>query len=215
MPKRTIIDSIKIIHDCAVLYGKNLAGKNLLFVTTLDDEAVCFEVLFLSRNFMHLTGVTSRLKGDLFYQAAIHNRLSVNDVKLNPDGTTEQKLDVLPQLMNLHATARMIGDYDNSRPLLIADKFAGAVTMAIGFIQINGLYIPRTALKVDVRSITSHATRRRVAAIFRKPRNVSKYSELTYIAKNVTINDDSFTHIMQNKIDMQNLISSRIRAQSD
>ena len=96
MPKRTKPEAIKIIHDCAVVYAKNLAGKSLLFVTTKDSTATGIEATFLPRNYMHLTGVISRLKGDLFYQAALNNRLSVDDITLSGDGKTEQKLDILP-----------------------------------------------------------------------------------------------------------------------
>ena len=205
MSQRTKTEAVKIIHDCAVLYRNNLAGKSLLFVTTRNDDAAAFEAVFFPRNYMHLTGVSSRLKGDLFYQAAVGNRLSTNDIMLSADGKTEQKLVVLPQLMNIHLTARMVGDYDNSKPLLIADKFAGTVTTAMGFININGLYIPRTALKVDMREVTTQATRLRIAAIFIKPRNADFYKRLTYIAKGMTIDDAVLALIIQEKVDITNL----------
>lgn len=208
MPKRTKLDALKTIHDCAVLYGNNLEGKNLLFITTHDSNAMYFESLFMPRNYLHLTGVASPLKGDLFYQAAKNNRLGIDDITLAPDGKTEQKLDVLPQLMNIHLTARMVGDYDDSRPLLIADKFAGTVTMALGFINIDGFYVPRTALKVDVRDITAHATRRRVAATLVKPRNDALYKQLTYIANGMTVDDDTIAPILHERADMQNLTAA-------
>jgi len=43
----------------------------------------------------------------------------------------------------------MVGDYDNSRPLLITDKLAGTVTVAMGFLAVDGLYIPNTALLLN------------------------------------------------------------------
>jgi hypothetical protein len=205
MPIKTKAEALKIIHDCAVLYKNNLAGKNLLFITILDNEAIEFETAFMPRNYMHLTGVSSQFKGDLFYRAALNNRLSINDITLSPDGKTEQKLDVLPQLMNIHLSARMIGDYNNTRPLLIADKFAGTVTMAMGFIQINDVYIPRTALKVDMREITTQAARRRIAVIFVKQRTETLYTHLSYIAKGMTIDDDILTPILHKRVDIQNL----------
>jgi len=139
MAKRTKAEVVKIIHDCAVLYSKNLVNKSLLFVTKLNDVANCFETVFFSRNFMHLTGVDSQLKGNLFYYAALNNRLGTSDITIAADGKTDQKLDVLPQLMNIHQIARMVGDYDISRPLLIADKLAGTVTTAMGFIKVNNV----------------------------------------------------------------------------
>jgi hypothetical protein len=208
MAKRTITDAIRIIHNCAVQYGKNLAGNSLLFVTSQNNSTVCFETIFLPRNYLHLTGVITDLKGDLFYQAAINNRLSPNEIALTSDGKTEQKLDVLPQLMNIHLTARMVGDYDNSRPLLIADKFAGTVTMAMGFINVNGRYIPKTALKVDMRDITEKATRLKIVAIFVKPSSDDLYKNLTYLAKGLCIDDEMFSKILCEKVDEPNLTAT-------
>ena len=204
---KTKIEAIKIIHDCAALYRNNLTGKKLLFITIRNNGVASFESLFMPRNFLHLTGVATRLNGDLFYQAAVNNRLSTSDVTLATDGKTEQKLAILPQLMSIHYTARMVGDYDNSRPLLIADKFAGTVTTAMGFINMNGIYIPNTALKLDVREITAHATRHRIAAIFIKPRDDDLYKRLTYIAKGITIDDAAISVILQEKVNMANLIA--------
>jgi len=209
MPKRTKAEAVKLIRDCAILYSKNLANKNVLFITSHDGITSGFEAQFMPQNYMHLTGVSSRLKSVLFYQSAINNRLSVNDITLSPDGKTEQKLDVLPQLMNIHILARMIGDYDNHRPLLVADRFAGTVAMAMGFVRINnGLYVPSTSLKMDVRDITTQATRRRVVSIFIKPRREALYKQLTYIAKGVTINDINLLPILREKVDLEDLTAT-------
>jgi len=107
--------------------------------------------------------------------------------------------------MSIHIVARMVGDYDNTKPLLIADKFAGTVAMAMGFTNVNGLYIPNTALKLDVRDITVKATRSRVAAIFVKPRGDDLYKRLTYIAKGMHVDDDIFASMLSEKVDLENL----------
>ena len=208
MQKITKADALKKIHDCAVLYGKNLSGKCVLFVAASDDDTIGFESLFMPHNFNHLTGVDTKLSGDEFFRASFSNKLSVNEITLKPKGITEQKLNVLPQLMNIHTAARMIGDFDNSRPLLIADKFAGTVTMAMGFVNVNGFYMPKTALKLDVREITTQATRRKVAAIFVKARHDSEYKTLTYIAKGLAVDDDALLPSLRGKVDMQNLTAA-------
>ena len=207
MRKITKTDAIKIIHDCAVLYGKNLSSKNVLFICTHDGNADCVETLFMPHNFMHLTGVGARVNSDQFFRAAIDNKLSQTDITLKQNGITEQKLNVLPQLMSIHITARMVGDYDNTMPLLIADKFAGTVTMAMGFVNVNGLFIPKTALKKDVRDITTVTSRRKVIAIFVKHRRDPEYTRLTYMAKEMFIDDDLLQIVLRNKVNMQKLTS--------
>ncbi len=107
--------------------------------------------------------------------------------------------------MSVHTTARMIGDYDNSRPLLVTDKFAGTVTMAMGFVKVNDVYIPNTALKRDLRDITTKSSRYRIIAIFSKLRTDTRYKHLTYIAKGITISDEILIPVINKKVDLQNL----------
>jgi len=188
-------------------YKNNLSNKCILFVTATDSKSTSFEALFMPQNFKHLTGAASHLSGADFFDLAVRNRLSPNQITLANDGTTDLKLDVLPQLMNIHRTARMVGNYDFSRSLLIADKVAGTVTAALGFIQSKNFYLPKTALKADVRDITIQSTRRKIAAIFVKQRGDELFSHLTYIAKGMTIHDEIFTSVFSEKVDMQNLVA--------
>ena len=199
-------EAVKIIHECAVLYNRNLSGKNVLFVTSDNNECAYIETLFAPNNFLHLTGVKTKLNSEYFFKSALNQRLSPANIEFDPGGTTEIKLQVLPHLMSIHSTARMIGDYDNSRPLLVTDKFAGTVTM--GFIPINGFYVPNTALKKDIRDITAQATRRKVAAIFVKNRSDAEYTLLTYIAKGLAVNDDALQSILRGKVDIQNITAA-------
>ena len=200
--------ALGIIHNSAVLYSNNLAGRNVLFITADDNIAAYFEALFLAQNFLHLTGVKTNLSSEFFFKAALNKRLSPTSISFDAGGVTELKLEILPQLMAIHITARMIGDYDNSKPLLITDKFAGTITMAMGFTCVNKIYIPNTAFKVDVREITEKATRRKVVAIFTKTRANELYDQLTYIAKGMTIDDEVFKHKIIEMVDQANLTAS-------
>ena len=205
MRLRTKEEAIDIISQCALEYRRNLSNNCILFVAATGNSYTCFEALFMPQNYKHLTGVRSKLNGSDFFSLAVRNRISLNDITLTNDGVTDLKLDILPQLMNIHLTARMIGDYDQSRSLLITDKIAGTVTAAMGFTRTNDMYLPNTALKKDVREITIHATRRRVAAIFIKPRGTELYKQLTYIAKGVMLDDDHLLPHLQDKVDIYNL----------
>ena len=196
-------EAIKIINQSAVLYGKNLSGKNALFVTVKNGKSACFETLFMPNNFLHLTGVKTNLSGELFYKAALNQRLSTKYFSFDDNGMTELKLGILPQLMTIHVMARMIGDYDNSKPLLITDKLAGIITMAMGFINIGGIYLPNTALKKDLRDITSKASCQRIAASFIKRHGDQKYCELSYIAKGLTIDDSIFKSPLLERVDLR------------
>jgi len=203
MPEISKIEAVRIIFKCAKLYNENLSGRNLLFISQSDSKIEYFEAAFLPSNFLHLTGVRTSGKRERFFEAALSERLRPGDIHFDSGGTTELKLSILPQLMSIHTTARMVGDYDNSRPLLIADKFAGTITSAIGFMNVNGIYIPKSALRVDMREITIKATRRRIIAIFAKSRTDELYKQSTYIAKGATLDSNVLAPELRSKIDMQ------------
>ena len=205
MRLKTTVDALAIVHKCAIAYNQNLSNKSILFITTSENNFARFEAIFLPQNFKHLTGLKSTLSGADFFDLAIRNRLSPKDVALAVDGSTDLKLSVLPQLMNIHLTARMVGDYDQSKSLLVTDKVAGTVTAAMGFIQTNDMYLPNTALKKDIREVTIQTTRRKIEAIFMKPRKSDLYRELTYIAKGMSIDDQRMKPLLQDKVEISAL----------
>ena len=207
MRLRSKEEAIRTISNSALEYEKNLSNNTILFITSTGNKATCFEALFLPQNFKHLTGIRSKLSGADFFDLAVRNRISPDDIELANDGTTDLKLNVLPQLMSIHTTARMVGDYDHSKSLLITDKIAGTVTAAMGFKESKGIYLPNTALKKDVRDITTQATRRRVIAIFTKPRSDKLYKHLTYIAKGIFIDDNALSLITQEKVDSAGIVA--------
>ena len=195
----------KKVHECAVIYKENLLGKNVLFLSLNENKiSDYFECLFLARNFQHLTGVSSAITGANFFHAALNSRLSENNLWLEKDGTTELKLSILKKLMNIHLTARMIGDYDNSKTYLVTDKLAGTVTGAMGFIEDNGYYVPNTVLKEDLRNL-SFAPRQRVLATFIKSQNDKFYTELSYAITDNTILTDDILGTLYEKVDFTNL----------
>ena len=131
MKSKTKREALRIIHSSALAYKENLVHNNVLFLTLGASEATHFEAAFLPRNFLHLTGVKSELTSIDFYDLALRDRLREQDFHIAIDGTTDKKLDVLPSLMNIHITARMVGDYDFSQSLLVTDKLAGTVASAM------------------------------------------------------------------------------------
>jgi len=207
MKSKTKQEVLRIIHNSALAYKENLVHKNVLFLTLSTSVATHFEAAFLPRNFLHLTGVKSELTSIDFYDLAVRDRLREQDFRIATDGTTDKKLDVLLSLMNIHITARMVGDYNFSQSLLVTDKLAGTVTSAMGFRRNGDIYMPNTALKTDVRDIVKHPVQR-IAAIFIKKKHDTKYCELTYIAKGLTIDDDTLKLFFEDRVDFQNLTAS-------
>jgi len=86
-------EALKVILSCSKIYHDNLENKNLLYI--LEDrlgKISCLEAVFLSRNFLHLTGVkisNKKIKSSSeFYHLCLKNQLSISDFEFNSNGTT-------------------------------------------------------------------------------------------------------------------------------
>ena len=115
--KKKIIDTIT---NCAKDYKNNFENKKILFIVANKNQKLsAFEVAMFPINFHHLTGVDviengNKINSYRFYQRFLNNEVKTKNVQIK-DNTSYLKLEILPQLMNLDKTVKMIGQYDNSR----------------------------------------------------------------------------------------------------
>ncbi|KAF5053180.1 phage-Barnase-EndoU-ColicinE5/D-RelE like nuclease4 [anaerobic digester metagenome] len=183
---------LSIIIHCAKIYDENLKNKNYLIIFNEGNSLKGLETIFHPRNFLHLTGIDinkSEVKtSNEFYKRCLKNKLKSSDFDAPSDGTVELKLSVLPHLMQLHRNTNMIGTYDGSKINLQTDKIVGNIKGVLGFVYDNGYFVPNTALKADIRDITT-SFRNRVVAIYSKSKNDEKYTHIRYLAKGVKHED--------------------------
>lgn len=183
MNKKT---AIGIVVSCAKTYSYNLENKNFLFIYELKDHTLSFvETSFLPRNFLHLTGLKIKndsLSSTAFYDACLSGKLSETDFDFAPNGVTEQKLQVLPNLMNIQKNAKMLGIYDKTRFHLKTNTLVGNTNSCLGFVKDGGYFVPNTALNADIRDISLRPTYK-IIAILSKPSDDKRYGCIRYMAK--------------------------------
>lgn len=198
-------DALKIIIDAAKYYHDNLENQRLLVIYEKDKNMSYIEAIFISRNFLHLTGVkilNKNIKSSLmFYSLCLKNKLKISDFEFSKDGTTIMKLKNLNSIIKFPKSAKMIGDYVNCKKYLNTEKLIGNVFGVIGFIENNGYYIPNTLLNEDIREVT--ISRNRILAILKRNRNECKYKNIIYIAKDVKIDRLIKDKIIKNKIEKE------------
>jgi len=194
--------AIEIITRCAKLYNDNLVNRNFLFVFTpvnKDSKDIQYlESLFLPKHFLHLTGVHINREGNNrksnssdFYRMCLNGKLSPNKFELRRDGTTELKLNVLTDAMNIHKIPKMVGDFDNSKSTLVTDKIIGTIRICVGFVRDSNakkFYVPNTVLQEDTKKMV-YKPYARVLGIFSKDVKDKVYTSYTYLAKDITIDD--------------------------
>lgn len=119
----------RVVLSCAKQYQKKLLNKRLLIIyrDSTTKELSYLEVLFLKRNFQHLTGLeliddtgeVVKNHSEDFFRRCIENKLSLDHFRFKPDGTTHLKLAALPSLIRINTITKMTGKYNKIRPYLL------------------------------------------------------------------------------------------------
>lgn len=184
---------LKILKESAIKYKENLKDKNLLIIYKEKTEIKYIEILFLSRNFMHLTGVKCNsnngkcMPANQFFQACLNNKLSYKDIIMKQNGTTKLKLDILSQLININKNFKMIGEYNSYKNELITEILLGNINMCLGLTKnISSYYVPNTLLKEDIRKIVIKPYR--IIAVLKKNVEDEQYQNVVFLNKKIDIN---------------------------
>ena len=190
-----IADAIRIVTTCAKEYDAELAGRNILFL--YGSEAQYIECSFSAKNFLHLTGIEYNGSPADFYRHCLAGKLSPASVRMAANGTTQLKLEVLPQLVHIHRKAKMVGLYGGTRVRLNTETLAGSITACMGFIRDGNYHVPNTALKEDIRNLTSST--HKVLLVLRKEIRAPLYNEICYMAKGINIDAPNIKAILECK----------------
>lgn len=187
----------KIIMNAASVYDKFLNNKNLLIIYGAPGKPSFIETYANDTNFCHLTGVVLNkeklLEGiddkqtnilSVFYSKALNQRLSSDAFEFK-NKTTEQKLNVLAQTVNLSKNTKMFGEYNWARINLKTDKIAGSVSSFLGFIKTDTYYVPNTVIADDTRNNSTDT--QKVLAILSKNIDDSDYNKIISVAKKIEI----------------------------
>ena len=108
------------------------------------------------------------------------------DIDFAGKGTTHQKLAVLPfAFKNSNLSASMMGNYNNSHPLLYTEKLVGGVKWALGFRDVTGTgdYVPDTLLAGDIRDNIKDSYR--IIATYIKCADEDAFNQIIYRAKKI------------------------------
>ena len=189
--------ALSIILQATKEYDDLLNDKHFLVVYRKDSQILTCCVGFRSFNFLHLTGIKTKMSASKFYSACLSGVLSTKDIEIDKKGKTQQKIAVLPHLSKLLYNNCMIGDFINSGIAIRADYFVGdtRAVLSVGFRSGQLADIPVSLYNESVKILT-HPTCK-VLAIFRKHYNMDKFDTCTYLAKDYEINKFSEKIVQQ------------------
>lgn len=175
--------AIKIVTNAAKEYEKRLNNRHFMVVYQEGEENKTVQFGFRDMNFLHLTGIETTLKAKQFYRACLEHKLAEREIINFTKGKTQQKLAVLPYLVDVLYNNCMIGYSINNGMYLQADYFVGntKAVLSVGFRFGKTVDYPVTLYNGDVREMISPVCK--VLAIFSKVYNDEKYTKCTYLSK--------------------------------
>lgn len=170
-------------------YEEKLNDKHFLIVYREGKNTKTVSVGFRDMNFLHMTGVKTRLSAQQFYAACLESKLSEQDFEIDDKGKVQRKLMVLPYLAELLYHHCMIGNFINSGIYIRADYFVGntRAVLSVGFRTGKKTDFPVTLYNEDVRKLSQPTNK--VLAIFSKHYDNQYYDNCTYLAKNESIHE--------------------------
>lgn len=173
------------IINASRIYSSELAGKVFMYI--IGDR--CFEVVFRTDSFMHLTGVSSNLAAQKFYENAKHAKLTTEQFDFDsryPFHTARKKLPCLQRLPIL--TNSLVCVVDGLKTKTFTYKIGVTdFEFTIGLTEntdydgkvINGWFVPRT-LRVKDNALANSDEAELVDFILTKSATVELYDKISY-----------------------------------
>lgn len=180
-------DTVEMLIKVAREYDRKLNDKHFMIVYYHEGHMCIAHVGFRNINFLHLTGVRTKLSAQRFYEACLNGKLGIDDVDVDRKGKTQLKLNVLRYLPDLLYNNCMIGNFVNNGFKIQADYFVGdtKAVLSVGFRIGKRIDIPISLYNESVKVLTRPTCK--VYAIFVKNFRDIKYSICTYLSKGYQI----------------------------
>jgi hypothetical protein len=191
------------IVEAAEIYSQNLAGRTFLYV--YGEEY--FEVSFPVENFLHLTGVETKLSAKDFYKNAKKAKLSDTQFYFDarhPYATAKKKLPCLKRLPEL--TNDIVCILKDMKTVTIVYKLSVTnLEFTLGLTEnadsegrrINDFFLPRS-LRVEDTSVEKSSGGEIVDFIFAKDASIASYDTLLVEDKSKAI-PESIKHLINAK----------------
>lgn len=160
----------EIIKD-AFTYYNQLIGEPIIYVYRKSNNKYdALKVDYRKTNFMHLCGVTynhnKRPNASEFYNAIEKNALDLSKVEKKPDGTTNQKLQVIKDIRHLNTCNINILD---DKITLLKSSFDKSIKrknlLLVGLKQTGGFYVPQSIFNIRSKKLKSKQCK--IVAVFK------------------------------------------------
>lgn len=217
MSQYTINHARSIAISCSSHYDSKLRDRQFLIIyRDADTNSIMnIEVVFLARNYQHLTGLIFLDENkkvidnasEYFYRKCLAKKLGNDEIAFKNDGTTQLKLEALPAITKFTSITKIVGDSNGRQPYLYIEKIVGGVNFCLGLrvdAAINQ-YVPVSALQRDIKELTDKPSQ--VLAIFERPYGSDcTYKTIRHVAKGLNLNNINLPEDLKTKISLEEYI---------
>lgn len=186
-------NAVTLIAAAAQSYKNLLVGKRFLYV--FDGRYI--EVLFESKNFKHLTGVSTNLSAERFFKYAVGQKLAASQIWFDanhPYALSMRKLKHLNDIVFMSSSENLMLEdiktdtksYKFGTTDLHFTLCLGKPTDAEGN-EVGDCYIVESLRDEDCFSKSADAFV--VTHILSRPNDKKKYSNILFMDKSVTLDD--------------------------
>lgn len=192
-------DKMKLIENlikAKKIYDKYLLNKDFLYVfkNKLNNKFEFFEMKCVRSNFLHLTGVETKIKALDFYKNLEKNRIPLSAINYKRNGTTKLKLQIFDRLPLLISTPVQVCFQDDFFTLklevdiLLNKPVIDRKDIVLGLKQMENFdfFVPASILKEEPQKIGKNFSR--VLFILEKNKRDKKYSTIKYRVKDIEFN---------------------------
>lgn len=177
---------ISIITDCAKGFEEVFLDKNYLIIYKDDTNAYrSVETIAYKSNYLHLTGVKTKLSKNEFFDKAISSRLSESEIFIDKQSNVDKKMKVLGNAVSFPYTAKMTGYFfPRFAKNLNTEILLGNERFALGFVKDKNTaykyYVPNTLLDGNIKDHIGKAYP--IDAVFVKNTKENNYLTLVHLS---------------------------------
>lgn len=207
---------INRICQSAKKYKTNLLNKNIIFIfeNKKNKKIEFIETLFLGQNFLHFTGIKYKKNAEEFFKECLKNRISPNSIEIKDKQFTQLKLEILENAMYISKSAKRIGEYNENKLNIKIEKVVGNTHFCLGFSKLDSnneemkYYYPKTLLQDNLKNNIIEDNK--IVAIFSKNKKSKVYKEVTYLSKDIDIQEIFKNNGLKDIVDIENMYSENL-----
>ena len=217
MAKDTIQEARHKVMNCSKQYQKSLENNEFLIVfRDRKDNGIKFiELVFLARNYQHLTGINMIDEdgnvldhhAEDFYRKCVENQLRISEIGFREEGMSHLKLQALDAITRFTSITKIAGDSNGNQPYLVVDKLVGGVNFCLG-LRIDGdigKYVPVSALQKDIKELTLNPSQ--VLFIMERCYGDSgRYKKIRHVAKGLNLTNIVLPEDVVNMISLEEYV---------